>query len=219
MSPPKSFLLTAELQDYLVRHSTPLTSVQRTLIATTAELGEISGMQISPEQGSFLSVLVRALGVRSAIEVGTFTGYSALCIAAAMSTDGQLLCCDVSDEWTAIGRRAWQEAGLASRISLRLGPALETLRSLGTEEQFDLAFIDADKESYSQYWAELVPRMRPGGVLLVDNTLWSGRVVGAAVEDERTAVLRAFNAEVARDARVDCVLLPVADGLTMAVRR
>lgn len=219
MSRPKSFVLTAELQDYLLRHSTALTSVQRGLIADTAQLGELSGMQISPEQGIFLSVLVRALGVRNAVEVGTFTGYSALCLAMSMPEQGRLLCCDISDEWTAMGRRAWQDAGVASRVTLRLGPALETLRALDPGELFDLAFLDADKESYSQYWAELVPRVRPGGVLLVDNTLWSGRVADPAVHDERTEVIRAFNAEVAADDRVECALLPVGDGLTMAVRR
>ncbi|GAC1344152.1 MAG: O-methyltransferase [Candidatus Dormibacteria bacterium] len=219
MGQPKSFLLTSELQDYLIRHSGPLTSVQRGLIEDTAKLGEVAAMQISPEQGSFLTVLTRALGVRNAIEVGTFTGYSALCIAMGMADQGRLLCCDISDQWTALGRRAWQDAGVATRISLRLGPALETLRGLDPHERFDLAFIDADKESYSRYWAELVPLIRPGGVLLVDNTLWSGRVVDATVRDERTEVIRAFNAEVVADDRVECALLPVGDGLTVAVRR
>ena len=219
MADPKSFLLTHRLQEYLLRHSSQLSPVQRRLIADTAELGDVAGMQISPEQGAFLSVLVRALRPRQAIEVGTFTGYSALCIAAAMPADGQLLCCDVSEEWTAVGRRAWDEAGVAGRISLRIGPALDTLAGLDPALRFDLAFIDADKESYSRYWAELVPRMRPGGVLLVDNTLWSGRVVDPEVTDARTGLIRAFNGEVVADSRVECVVLPVGDGLTMAVRR
>jgi caffeoyl-CoA O-methyltransferase len=216
---PKSFLLTPQVHDYIVAHSTPIDEVQRELIDETAALGSVSGMQIAPEQGAFLTILARATGARRAVEVGTFTGYSALCIARGLGEDGTLLCCDVSEEWTAIARRAWQRAGVADRITLRLAPAVQTLRSLPPEPHLDLAFVDADKGSYRAYAEELIPRLRPGGLLLVDNVLWGGRVLDDADSGEDTKHIRAFNAWLVTDPRVECVLLPVADGLTMAVRR
>ncbi len=215
---PKSFLLTPQLHDYLVGHSLPLDEVQRQLIAETAALGSVSGMQVAPEQGALLTVLTRALGVRQAVEVGTFTGYSALCIARGLAEGGHLLCCDVSEEWTAIARRAWQRAGVADRIELRLAPGLDTLRSLPAEPWLDLAFVDADKGGYRAYAEELIPRLRPGGVLLVDNVLWAGRVLEPD-GGEDAGHIRAFNDWLVADPRVDCAMLPVADGLTMAVRR
>jgi caffeoyl-CoA O-methyltransferase len=151
--------------------------------------------------------------------VGTFTGYSSLCIARGLVDGGSLLCCDVSEEWTAIGQRAWAAAGLADRIDLRIAPALETLRSLPETAEVDLAFIDADKPGYAAYWAELVPRVRPGGLLLADNVLWSGRIVDPSVDDANTAALRAFNDVVAADDRVETVVLTAFDGLTMARKR
>jgi caffeoyl-CoA O-methyltransferase len=193
--------------------------VQRDLIAETAALGSVSGMQIAPEQGAFLTILARALGARRAVEVGTFTGYSALCIARGLAEGGTLLCCDVNEEWTAIARRAWQRAGVADRITLRLAPAIETLRSLPAEPSLDLAFVDADKGGYRAYAEELIPRLRPGGLLLVDNVLWAGRVLDDAESGDDTGHIRAFNDWLVTDPRVECVLLPVADGLTMAVRR
>ena len=147
--PPKSFLLSSELADYLVAHGTPPDAAQEALIEETAALGAIAGMQIAPEQGAFLTVLTRLTGVRRAIEIGTFTGYSALCIARGLPADGRLVCCDVSEEWTAIGRRAWAAAGVADRIDLRIAPALETLAALPADTSFDLAFSDADKPNYA----------------------------------------------------------------------
>jgi caffeoyl-CoA O-methyltransferase len=216
---PKSFLLDQELHDYLLRHTTPLDDLQRELIEQTRALGGVSGMQIAPEQGALLTVLCRALGVRRAVEVGTFTGYSALCIARGLAEGGHLLCCDVSEEWTSIARRAWERAGLADRITLRLAPALETLRALPAEPHLDLAFVDADKGGYRAYAEELIPRLRRDGLLLVDNVLWSGRVLDPGDEGEDTGHIRAFNDWLVADERVECVMLPVADGLTMARRR
>jgi caffeoyl-CoA O-methyltransferase len=216
---PKSFLLTPQVHDYIVAHSTPIDEVQRELIAETAALGSVSGMQIAPEQGAFLTILARATGARRAVEVGTFTGYSSLCIARGLAEGGTLLCCDVSEEWTAIARRAWQRAGVADRITLRLAPAVQTLRSLPPEPHLDLAFVDADKGGYRAYAEELIPRLRPGGLLMVDNVLWDGRVLDDADSGEDTKHIRAFNDWLVTDPRVECVLLPVADGLTMAVRR
>jgi caffeoyl-CoA O-methyltransferase len=219
MADPKSFLVTPELDAYLRAHSEPLDRVQQALIERTAALGGVSGMQISPEQGALLTALTRLGAVRTAVEVGTFTGYSALCIARGLAPGGSLLCCDVSEEWTAIAREAWAEAGLDDRIELRLAPAAETLRGLPTEAAIDLAFVDADKSGYITYFEELVPRLRPGGLLLVDNTLWSGSVIDETVTDENTEAIRAFNRHAVADARVDTFILPVADGLTFCQRR
>ena len=213
---PKSFLLTDEIHRYLLGHSTALDDVRRRLVAETAELGGISRMQISPEQSIFTTILARLLGVRTAVEVGTFTGMSSLSIALALPVDGHLLCCDVSEEWTAVARRYWAEAGVAQRIELRIAPALDTLRSLPAEPHVDLAFIDADKAGYVGYWDELVPRIRPGGVLLVDNVLQAGHIIDPGQQDESVVAMRAFNDHAAADARVELVMLPIADGLTLA---
>ena len=217
--PPKSFLLSSELAEYLVAHGTKPDAVQTALIEETATLGSVSGMQIAPEQGAFLTLLTRLLGARHAIEIGTFTGYSALCIARGLPTDGRLTCCDVSEEWTAIGRRAWESAGVADRIDLRIAPALDTLAVLPADASFDLAFIDADKPNYSNYYEALLPRIRPNGAILVDNVLWDGNVVKADATDDNTRAIRAFNDMVAADDRVDVVMLPIADGLTIARKR
>ncbi len=217
---PKSFLLSEAIHRYIVDHSLPLDDVQQSLIAETAALGDISGMQIAPEQGAFLTLLTAALNVRNAVEVGTFTGYSALCIARGLSDDGRLICCDVSEEWTAIGRRHWAAAGLDDRIDLRMGPASETLRSLDPSPTIDIAFIDADKRGYRDYAEQLIPRLRPGGLMLVDNVLWSGRVIEADADgDADAAHIRAFNDWLVANDAVDTVMLPIADGLTMARRR
>jgi caffeoyl-CoA O-methyltransferase len=217
--PPKSFLLSPELAEYLVAHGTPPDAVQESLIEETAALGAIAGMQIAPEQGAFLTVLTRLIGARRAIEIGTFTGYSALCIARGLPADGRLVCCDVSEEWTAIGRRAWDAAEVADRIDLRIAPALETLAALPADGSFDLAFIDADKPNYANYFDALLPKMRTNGAILVDNVLWDGRVVKSDADDENTVAIRAFNDKVASDARVDTVMLPIADGLTLLRKR
>jgi caffeoyl-CoA O-methyltransferase len=217
--PPKSFLLSSELADYLVSHGTRPDAIQQALIEETATLGAVAGMQIAPEQGAFLTVLTRLIGARRAIEIGTFTGYSALCIARGLPADGRLVCCDVSEEWTAIGRRAWGAAGVADRIDLRIAPALQTLAALPADTTFDLAFIDADKPNYPNYFEALLPKMRDNGAILVDNVLWDGRVVRPDADDENTVAIRAFNDKVANDTRVDTVMLPIADGLTLARKR
>ena len=215
----KGLSLTPELHRYLVAHGTPPDDLQRELIAETTALGPAARMQIAPEQGAFMTLLARAIGARRAVEVGTFTGYSALCIARGLPEDGHLLCCDVSEEWTAIARRAWEKAGVADRIELRIGPGVETLRSLPEEESLDLAFIDADKPGYPAYFEEILRRLRPGGLLLVDNVLWSGSVVDPEARDANTEAIRAFNTMVARDDRVDCVMIPLSDGLTLLRKR
>jgi caffeoyl-CoA O-methyltransferase len=216
---PKGFQLSPQVHRYLVDHGTPPDPVQQALIDETRELGGIALMQVSPEQGAFMTLLTRAVGARRAIEVGTFTGYSALCIAKGLPEDGLLVCCDVSEEWTSIGRRHWERAGVADRIDLRIAPALETLRSLQGEPDFDLAFIDADKGGYLDYYEAVLGLLRPGGLILVDNVLWFGRVADPAADDEATQQIRRFNDHVAADARVDCVMLPVSDGLTLLRKR
>ena len=212
---PKSFQLSPEIHAYLIRHGTEPDAIQRELIAETQRLGGVSIMQIAPEQGTFMTMLARAIGAKRAVEVGTFTGYSSLCIARGLPDDGKLLCCDVSEEWTAVGRRFWQKAGVAHKIELKIGPALETLRALPEQERFDLGFIDADKPSYPAYYEEILKRLRPNGLILVDNVLWMGNVARPEAQDAHTLAIRAFNAMVAADARVDCVMLAVSDGLTI----
>jgi caffeoyl-CoA O-methyltransferase len=219
MADPKSFHLSPAVHAYLLEHGSPPDAIQQELIEETRKLGGISLMQIAPEQGAFMTLLARAIGARRAVEVGTFTGYSALCIARGLPPDGRLLCCDVSEEWTAIGRRFWEKAGVADRIELRLGPAADTLAALPREPSFDLAFIDADKGGYPVYYEELLARLRPGGLVLVDNVLWFGRVADPEAADEQTALIRAFNDKVAADERVEAVMLAVGDGLTIARKR
>jgi caffeoyl-CoA O-methyltransferase len=216
---PKSFNLSPEIHAYLVAHGTPPDDVQEALIERTSELGGISMMQIAPEQGAFMTILTRLLGVRHAVEVGTFTGYSSLCIARGLADGGKLICCDVSDEWTSIAREFWERAGVADRIDLRIAPALETLAALPEDEHLDLVFIDADKENYANYYDALLPRLRVNGVILVDNTLWSGAVIDEARDDSSTVAIRAFNDMVAADDRVDSVQLAISDGLTLLRKR
>ncbi len=212
--------VTAELIDYAVDHgSWPVDEVLADLREETLKLGGPAGMQVGPDQGQLLTMLTRLVEARRAVEVGTFTGYSSLCIARGLADDGTLLCCDVSEEWTALGRAAWARAGLADRIDLRIAPAIETLRALPADEPIDLVFIDADKPGYVDYWNELVPRVRPGGLLLADNVLWSGTIVDAGDTEPNTLALRAFNDAVAADDRVDVVILPAFDGLTIARKR
>ena len=218
---PRSFLLTPELADYVRACSEPPDEVAADLIAETAERaerGEMPGtMQIAAQQGALIQMLTAALGVRSAIEIGTFTGYSALSIARGMPADGSLLCLDVSAEWTAIARHYWERAGVADRIELRLGDARETLRALPEAETFDLAFVDADKTSYPVYVEQLHARMRPNGVVLLDNTLREGRVLAPQNTDDEA--LAALNAALVDDPRWETVLLPLFDGLTMLRKR
>ncbi len=205
------------LSSYVLAHRSPDDAVLEELRAETARhLPDKSVMQIAADQGTFLGLLVAAMGARRAVEVGTFTGYSAICIARALGAGGRLLCCDVSEEWTGVARRYWAKAQLEDRIELRLAPAAETLRALPREGQFDFAFIDADKPGYLTYYEEILPRLRPGGLLAVDNVLWSGEIVDASNTDENTRALRAFNDHVAADRRVQSVILAIADGLTLA---
>lgn len=188
------------------------------MAATAERTGGAAIMQIGGDQGTVFEMLTRAMQVHDAIEIGTFTGYSALSIARGMQPGGRLICCDVSEEWTAIAREHWQLAGVADRIDLRIGPALQTIADLPDDLQFDLVFIDADKPNYANYFDALVPRLRPTGLMLVDNTLWSGQVVDDTANDELTVALRAFNDKVVADPRVRCVILPLGDGVTMIQR-
>lgn len=207
--------LTDDLHAYLVAHGSPPDEIIRNLIEETrAALPDEATMQVAPEQAAFLTLLTRMLGARQAVEVGTFTGLSSLAIARGLPAGGRLTCFDISEEYTGIARRYWARAGVDDRIELRIGPAADTLHELPHERYVDFAFIDADKTGYPVYWAELMPRMRPGGVIAVDNVLRGGRVLAPRDADDRA--IAAFNDEVLADVRVDIVMLPIADGLTLA---
>ena len=209
--------LSLALHDYVVAHSTQPDEILRDLAEETLNrLPDAADMQIGPEQGTFMTLLARLISATNAVEVGTFTGYSAICIARGLRPGGRLLCCDVSEEWTSVAKGYWRRAGLADMIELRLAPAAQTLRELPQATRFDYAFIDADKAGYVEYWDLIVPLIRPGGVILVDNTLLSGRVVDHSEQDDAVAGIRRFNEPALADARVELVLLPVGDGLTMA---
>ncbi|MBM0206409.1 O-methyltransferase [Micromonospora sp. NPDC051227] len=211
----KSIPLTNELHAYLVAHGSPPDEIIRDLAEETRSvLPEHATMQVAPEQAAFLTFLTRLLDVRQAVEVGTFTGLSSLAIARGLPEGGRLTCFDISEEFTGIARRYWERAGVQDLIDLRIGPAADGLRELPHERHLDFAFIDADKTGYPIYWAELVPRMRPGGVIAVDNVLRGGRVI--APQDAGDRAIAAFNDEVLADVRVDPVMLPIADGLTLA---
>ncbi len=216
---PKSFLLDDDLHRYLLDNSEPIDAVERDLIDETAELGGIASMQVAPEQGAFMTMLTRLMGVTTAIEIGTFTGYSALAIARGLPPGGRLLCCDVSAEWTDVAKRYWDRAGIADRIELRLGPALETLRSLPQDPAYDLAFVDADKTEYPAYVEELYPRLRTNGLVLIDNTLRDGRVLPGHEDNDEDHTIQAFNHALTVDQRFETVLLPLADGLTFLRKR
>jgi len=211
--------LTPALYDYLVVHNRPPDAVLRDLAAETAALGPISVMQISVEQGAFLTLLGRLLGARRAVEIGTFTGYSGISIARGLAADGHLLCCDVSEEWAAIARRYFARAGVAERITLRVAPAIETIRALPATPEIDLVFIDADKTGYRAYYEELLPRVRPGGIVAFDNVLWAGHVVDPSDTSENTSAIRALNDFLVTDERVDLAMVPISDGLTLVRKR
>jgi caffeoyl-CoA O-methyltransferase len=211
--------LAPGLHEYLVGHGTAPDALLRDLIAeTAARFPGRARLQIGPEQGTFMTMLAGLTGARHAIEVGTFTGYSSICLARGMAEGGRLICCDISEEWTSLARTYWQKAGLADRIDLRVGPALDTLRALPSAAALDLAFIDADKTGYAAYWEEIVPRTRPGGVIVVDNTLLHGRIFHAEPDPDAVAI-RQFNEHVLADDRVVLAMLPVGDGLTVARRK
>jgi len=205
------------VSDYIIRLGTQETAVMRALRDETAVL-PMAGMQIGPDQGQLLGFLVRLIGAKRALEIGTFTGYSALAVAQALPAEGRLICCDVSEEWTSIGRRYWREAGIADRIDLRIGPALGTLAALEAQGQaggFDFAFIDADKENYDGYYEACLRLVRPGGLIAIDNVLWSGAVADPANNSASTAALKALNQKIREDGRVDLCLLPIGDGVTL----
>jgi len=200
---------------YVADHASPLDSIVGDLrAATKTSAGDFVRMQIGDDQALFMEMLARAMGCRLAIEIGTFTGMSALALARGMGTEGRLICLDVSEEWTAIAREFWNRAGVSERIDLRLGPALQSLRDID-EKEFDLAFIDADKISYLSYYEALIPLLRPGGLILADNTLQSGGVADENNESDNTRAMREFNDHVVADRRVVTVLLPIADGVTI----
>jgi caffeoyl-CoA O-methyltransferase len=214
---PKATPLTDELYSYLLAHRSPADDLLEELQAETVRLtGDRASMQISPDQGAFMKLLVAAIGARTAIEVGVFTGYSSLCIARGLPPEGKLLCCDVSEEYTSIARRYWERAGVSRKIDLRIAPASDTLAALGEQEQFDFGFVDADKVNYAAYYEEILKRLRPGGIIAVDNVLWQGSVIDPRDQSPDTAAIRRFNDAIVRDTRVECVMLHISDGLTLA---
>jgi caffeoyl-CoA O-methyltransferase len=211
-------IVSPAINDYLLAHSEPADDVLRDLAEEThRELGGRAAMQISHDEGELLTLLVRITGARRAVEVGTFTGYSSICIARGLPDDGHLLCCDVSEEWTSIARRHWERAGVADKIELRIAPALETLQALPAEPSLDFAFIDADKTGYPAYVEEVLPRLRPGGLMVLDNMLRDGRVLAPENDDDRA--IHELNRALVADDRVDVVLLPVRDGVSLARKR
>lgn len=215
---PRTLGLDEALQRYLLEVSAPEEPAARALREYTAGLPE-AVMQISPEQGQFLRLLLRLMNAERALEVGTFTGYSALCLARGVGARGRVVCLDRSEEWTAVAREHWARAGVDERIELRLGDAresLDRLRAEGQAARFDFAFLDADKRNYAAYYERLLELVRPGGLIAVDNTLWSGRVADPAAQDPETAAIRAFNAALAADDRALVSLVPIGDGLTLA---
>lgn len=217
----KHTMLTEPLYQYLWASIDREPEVLRQLREETSVL-PLARMQIAPDQGQFMALLVKLVGARRVLEIGTFTGYSALAMALAMPADARIVCCDVSVEWTDIARRYWQQAGISERIELHLQPALQTLDALlgqGEAESFDFAFIDADKESYRVYYERCLQLLRPGGLILVDNVLWAGAVIDSGVQDVDTVAIRAFNAQLRDDDRIDLAMVPVGDGLTLAVKR
>lgn len=217
----KTLNLTDELYQYLLKVSLHETELMAELRKETAKLS-MSEMQVSPEQGQFMALLAKLLDTRQVIEVGTFTGYSTLAIAQALPADGKVIACDVSEEWTSMAMRYWEQAGIVDKIDLRLAPALKTLDGLLQEERagdFDMAFIDADKENYLNYYERCLELLRPGGLIMVDNVLWGGSVVDVSNQKSDTVAIREFNEHIQHDSRVDISLVPIGDGLTLARKR
>jgi predicted O-methyltransferase YrrM len=214
------YVMSDRIEDYVAAHARESEAAQR-LRAETAKLPQ-AGMQIGADQAAFLALLVRSSGAKRCIEIGTFTGYSALAIAAALPKDGRLVCCDISEEWTSIARRHWSAAGVAGRIDLRVAPALDTLKDLlarGEAGNFDFAFIDADKSGYDAYYEACLKLLKPGGLIALDNMLWSGRVVNPDHHDTDTDAIRALNTKISNDARVESVLLTIGDGVMLARKK
>lgn len=213
--------ISDRLYDYLLKVSLREPPLLAELRAETTKL-PLGIMQIAPEQGQFMAMLAELIGARRAIEIGTFTGYSALCVAQAMPADGRLIACDISEEFTAIARRYWAKAGVSGKIDLRLAPALETLRGLlaaGEAGRFDFAFIDADKKEYEEYYEAVLKLLRPGGLVTIDNVLWDGAVADPAKDDEDTVAIRKLNEKLKSDSRISLSLVPIGDGLTLARKR
>ena len=218
--PGKSIELTDDIYRYVLEHGHNQDPIRAGVEKETATLGGwLPVMQTAPEEATLLGLLVAAIGAKSALEVGTFTGYSAVVVARALPADGHLLCCDVNEKWTSIAKRHWEAAGVAHKITLKLGPALETLRALPASTMFDFSFIDANKNDYCAYYEEALKHTRQNGLILIDNVLWSGRIFDPADQDPETIGVREFNDMIAKDKRVEAVMLPFADGLTMARKK
>ena len=215
--------LTDELHAYMVDHGARQDEVLRRVQAETEAMGDIAVMQIAPDQGAFMTLLAKLIGARNAIELGTFTGYSAICIARGLEAGGRLVCCEISEEYAETAARNFEDAGVARQVEIRIGPALDTLKSLPEQELFDLAFIDADKTNYPDYYEQCLARLRPGGVILVDNVLTAGRLLdlGSVPDDQRESVeaIMALNDRIRDDERVDVAMVGIADGLTLARKR
>ena len=217
----RSDLDLGRLYPYLFENSVREDPLLTRLREETAK-DEMARMQIAPEQGQFMALILKLMNAKRVIEIGTFTGYSSLVMAAALPEDGHIVCCDIDEHWTSIAKRYWQEAGLQHKLDLRLAPALETLNSLlesDGAESFDAAFLDADKANYDTYYERCLELIKPGGLIMLDNVLWSGRVIDDSVQDEDTVSLRAINAKLKQDERIDVSMLPLADGLTLARKR
>jgi caffeoyl-CoA O-methyltransferase len=218
--PSKFIALNDEIYQYVIDHGHNRDPIRTELEAETAKLGGwLPCMQTASEQATLLGLLVRAIGAKSALEVGTFTGYSAMIVARALPADGHLLCCDVSAEWTSIAQRYWEKAGVANKITLKLGPALDTLKALPVTTSFDFSFIDANKSDYCAYYEAALKHTRPNGLILLDNVLWGGRIFDKSDQDGETVGVRRINELVANDSRVEAVMLPFADGVTVCRKK
>ncbi len=216
----KNTTINDALYDYLIAHGNNSDPVLAELAEVTqSKVQDLWIMQIAPEQGTLMEILVRISGAKSAIEIGTFTGYSAICIARGLPNDGSLLCCDTSEEWTSIARTYFDKAGVSSKIDLQIAPAIETLRALPEDRVFDYAFIDADKVSYQLYYEELLKRLPTNGLMVFDNVLWGGNVINGDDESEATVALQKLNQHIATDDRVQAVMLSISDGLTIVRKR
>lgn len=209
-----------EINNYLLAHSTPVDEILTDLATETNQNhASAAGMQVSADEGQLLTMLVRLIGARNAVEVGVFTGFSSICIARGLADGGRLLACDVSEEWTGVAARYWERAGVQDRIDLKIAPAIETLRALPTDPVIDFAFIDADKRSYQGYYEELVPRLRPGGLIVLDNVLFHGRIFDQENTNPDVEGIRIINEIVVADERVDAVMTPIRDGVTLIRKR
>jgi caffeoyl-CoA O-methyltransferase len=215
----KFTVLDEDLYSYIAEHGARQDDALRRLAEETARLGGISVMQVAPDQGALMTLLVRAIDARRAIEVGTFTGYSAICIARGLPADGRLLTCDVNEEWAKVARRYFAEAGVEDRIEMRVGPGLDTLRSLSEDGAFDFAFVDADKQGYPEYYEECLRLLRPRGLMMIDNVLMRGQVLDPGPDDESARAIAKLNDAIAGDERVDVAMLGISDGVTLALKR